>query len=152
MVSCSHDCASTSATTYAATSSAIGFVESIVNGAALSLTFATDLKFVAPVNDLPAGGGVAYGPLTDTRGTGANQTAGAAGNGLASVQARALWKDYILFRGKDTPFTCSIDIDTKPLARIVALEPLVSPRNATIQVKFWGYRGKQLITGAPFRG
>lgn len=128
------------------------FVESVVNGGAIVLQFSTDPKLVVPISDMPAGGGITYGNATDSRALAANQTAGSAGNGFQSVQARVLWKDYILFSGLQTPFNLTMFLAPHALARIQALEPLTGNFSAGVRVKFWGYRGKKLITGSAFRG
>jgi hypothetical protein len=140
--------------TLAATGQSAGttFVESIVNWGALTLQFATDYKLIMPISDLPAGAGVVYGPRVQTQAAPADVAEGTASNGLQTVQGRALWKDYILFRGKDTPFIVNLVLQTTALAKINALVPLVGSQQCGIRVKFWGYRGKALVTGAPFRG
>ena len=137
-------------------STAVAFCEAVIQGGALTLQFATDYKFIAPISDLPAGGGMVIGSFTDTRALAAVQVSGSANNGLASVQARALWKDYILFRGKDQPFTVNLVLNPQALLRINNLAALTAvasvPAYAGIRVKFWGYRGKSLVVGSPFRG
>lgn len=130
------------------------FVDAVVNGGALVLQFATDPKFIIPIADLPGGGGLnaVYAPYVGI----GSAMAGGATNGLPSVQSRVLWKDYILFRGKDTPFTCSLKLNNVALARINNLPNLQNvatvPYSCGIRIKFWGYRGKSLITGSPYRG
>lgn len=131
---------------------AVAFVESLVNGGMFTLTFAGDAKYIAPIADLPAGGGVVYGSKTRTQAFAANSDSASASNGAQTVQARALWSDYILFRGQASPFSVAITLDPVSLARVQALTPLTGNFSARIQIKFWGYRGKGLVNGAPFRG
>lgn len=155
---CTHEAVNTgfSAATAPPMSTALAFLEAVINGGSIVLKFATDVKFVAPISDLPSGGGLVIGSMTDTRAAAATQVGGYGTNGLASVQARALWKDYILFRGKDTPFNVSLNLNPQALLRINNLPALTAvssvPAFAGIQVKFWGYRGKSLVTGSPYRG
>jgi hypothetical protein len=142
--------------TAAGVPSAARFVEAIVNWGSITLQFATDYKLIIPVSDLPGGGGVNYGPQV-----GMNDTAaptinlwGSACNGIQSVQARVMWKDYILFRGKDQPFTLNLNLQSQAVSLLnsSAVSTLGTNLAAGIRVKFWGYRGKSLISGAPFRG
>ena len=128
------------------------FVEAVTQGGSITLRFSTDPKFIFPISDCPGGGGLVYSDATDSRALGANQTAGTANNGFPSVQARVLWKEYILFHGQKTPFNVTLDLSTVALARINALEALTGNFSAGCRVKFWGYRGKSLTTGSPFRG
>lgn len=148
----------TDVTSASGVATARAFVETKVMYSTLTLQFATDYKFIAPLSDLPAGGGVVYGPVNDSRTAGANQLAGSAANGWQTVQARALWKDYILFRGKDQPFTINVvtlnngGAANGALHRIQGLTALSGDQGAGVRVKFWGYRGKSLIVGSPYRG
>ncbi len=131
------------------------FLENMVAGAAITLQFATDYKLIVPVSDFPCGGGVEYGYVTAANDTSATINNAANGtNGVASVQARVMWKDYILFRGKDQPFTLNVVLTANALSNINALtgRDSASHEYFGVRVKFWGYRGKALITGAPFRG
>ncbi len=135
---------------------ALVFVENMINGGSITLQFATDYKLIIPISDLPAGGGLAYGygyNLNDNSAPVIGASANA-GNGLPSVQARVMWKDYILFRGKDQPFTLNVNLTANALSNIQALTGFDSASHGYfgVRVKFWGYRGKALITGAPFRG
>jgi hypothetical protein len=135
-----------------------GFIETKVMYSSLTLQFATDYKLIAPLADLPAGGGIVYGPKVRTQAAAANSDSGSATNGLQTVQARAMWKDYILFRGQSTPFTCNIVTANNggaangALHRVQGLQALTGDLQAGVRVKFWGYRGKSLITGSPYRG
>ncbi len=131
------------------------FVETKTMYSSLTLQFATDFKFISPISDLPAGGGIVYGNKVRTQTAAATSDSGNACNGLQTVQARAMWKDYILFRGKDQPFTCNIVTSSNAsgaLARIQALTALTSTFQAGVRVKFWGYRGKSLMVCSPYRG
>lgn len=146
----------TDAASAAGIATAAAFVETIVNYGAIELRFATDLKFLSPISDLPSGGGVVYGAKVRTQASAANSDSCGANNGAQTAQARALWKDYILFNGQQTPFTCNLVLpgsaSNGALARIQGLQALTSNFQAGIRIKFWGYRGKRLIVGAPYRG
>lgn len=131
---------------------AAAFIETIINYSSVILSFSSDPKLIIPVADCPAGGGVHYGFRTDDRPPGGGQLAAGVTNGQPTLQSRNTWGDYILFRGDTTPFSVQLVTTAGGVARINALQPLVAPFQAGIRIKFWGYRGKALVLGAPFRG
>lgn len=124
------------------------FVETMIYDCAAILTFATDTKLAIPLVDIPAGGGAWSTVSTDARAPGANQTAAGAVNGFPGVQARVLFKLPILFRAKETPFSVSLQLSAVGLARLNALQPLTGNFEAGVRIKFWGYRGKALVSGS----
>lgn len=145
------------ATSAAGIATASAFVETVVMYSALRLKFGGDAKLIVPLSDLPAGGGVVYGVRTDTRAAGANQLSGSASNGEISVNARGYFEQPILFKqGPAGAFTCDIvtlgNTTHGALARIQGLAALTGELQALIRVKFWGYRGKNLLPGTSANG
>jgi len=124
------------------------FVREVVEGGALLISFGSDPVFVAPISDLPAGGGPLYGSRVRTvLAAGAVSDSGGASNGVPDSRAKRYLRAPLSFK-QSQAFSISIVL-AQPgcLARIQALQPLAGNQTAMIRVKLEGIRGKPLLEG-----
>jgi len=124
------------------------FVREVVEGGALLISFGSDPVFVAPISDLPGGGGPLYGSRVRTvLAAGAVTDSGGATNGLPDSRAKRYLRAPLSFK-QSQAFSISVVL-AQPgcLARINALTPLVGNLTAVIRVKLEGIRGKPLLEG-----
>ena len=123
------------------------FAQQIVECSSFIINLGSEPLFVAPVADLPFGGGVNYAARVRTQAAGANSDSGGASNGVPDGRARRYLRQPISFK-QGASFSIWLELErVLALPRVQGLTPLAGNINAVITVELEGIRGKPLLEG-----
>lgn len=134
--------------TAGAVATSVAFTEAVVNFGVLAISFGQDVKYVTPISDLPAGGGIAQQVKIRSVAVAADHDSAYATNGTPDTRARRILDEPILFR-RGVSFSISCQFTPNAVDKINGLAPLTGDFAALIRVKLIGVRGKPMLEGVP---